>query len=306
MSNERDQEKLLAQWLTGELSDQDKEQLEQEGGLDELRFALDDVDNWRLPEMNTFKGLADVKERIAEQAPSTLRRQVFFQPWMRYAAAIVLIAAAVFVFRNMTATGPLTLSTGIGESLSHALPDGSTVNIDAVSSIAYQSKNWEDDREVNLEGRALFTVRSGSDFEVVSKSGLVKVLGTVFEVNDRGTTFGVRCFEGKVSVETEGQKEILTPGQGLIVTKTGLQRIEFNDEAPGWIENQLYYNNTSLSAIFSDLERYYDVQFDIDAAKGERRYTGLIPSNNLESVLQLLSLPMNMTYTRNGDTIVFE
>ena len=305
MSNERDQEKLLAQWLTGELSDQERSQLEQEEGLDELRFALDDVEQWRVPEMNTLKGLADVKQRIAKQ-PEAPPKQVFFQPWMRYAAAIVLIAAAVFIFRILSPSGPLTISTGIGEFTSHVLPDGSKVDIDAVSSITYETKGWEDDRKINMEGRALFIVQKGSDFEVISKSGSVKVLGTVFEVNDRGSTFGVRCFEGKVSVETGGQNEILTPGQGIIVGDSGLERIEFNMDAPGWIGKELNYKEIPVSDVLEDLKRYHDVEIEWPQDQQDLPFTGKVPANDLDAILTSLSLVFDLEYTRSDNTIVFK
>ena len=307
MSNEADQEKLLARWLSGDVSESEKELLAKEKGLDDLRFALDDLKGWKVPELDVKAGLTDLRARLDEQAAPKQTKQVFFQPWLRIAASVVLIAAVYYVFNSLLSAGPTTITTGYGETLSHVLPDGSVVNLDANSSISYSAKNWDDSRALDLDGRALFTVQKGESFTVDTDEGSVTVLGTIFDVKQREEgLISVDCYEGLVRVDIDTQEELLKAGQGLMALNGQVTRKAIDGSGPEWLTLKSTYSNVALTEVVSTLEEFYGINITIPASERATPFTGELDYSNLDNALQVLSTVFELEYTRTGDKVVFE
>ncbi len=310
MSNEAEQEKLLARWLSGELSPEELQRLEAEGGLDDLRFALDDIDRWKLPDMDVDRGLENVMDRAFREPPQKKGKQAFFQPLMRIAASLLLVAAAYFVINNLLTSGATTIITGPGETLSHVLPDGSQVELDANSSLTYTQKDWDEERNLSMEGRVLFTVEKGSSFKVDTKSGSVTVLGTVFDVERFDTDLlKVNCYEGRVRVDLlpANTKELLNAGQGLISEKSTVTRLTVDPQRPDWVRQISQYENVNLSTVISDLERHHGVDINLPAQLATKPFTGELFYGDLDKALTNLSSMFELKYTRTAEgEIVFE
>lgn len=310
MSNEAEQEKLLARWLSGELSPEELQRLEDEGGLDDLRFAIDDIERWKLPDMDIESGLENVMDRAFREPPQKKAKEVFFQPLIRIAASLLLVAAAYFVINNLLTAGATTITTGPGETLSHVLPDGSQVELDANSSLTYTQKNWDDERNLSMEGRVLFTVEKGSSFKVDTKSGAVTVLGTIFDVERLDTDLlKVNCYEGRVRVDLlpANTKELLNAGQGLISEKNTVTRLTVAPQRPAWVRQISQYENASLSTVISDLELYHGVDIHLPAQLATKPFTGELFYGDLDSALDNLSSIFELKYTRTAEgEIVFE
>ncbi|MCE7991563.1 MAG: hypothetical protein HEP71_06270 [Roseivirga sp.] len=310
MSNEAEQEKLLARWLSGELSPEELQKLEAEGGLDDLRFALDDLERWKVPDMDIDRGLEDVMDRAFREPPAKQSKQVFFQPLLRIAASLLLVAAAYFVINNLLTSGATTITTGAGETLSHVLPDGSQVELDANSSISYTQKDWDEERNLSMEGRALFTVQKGSSFKVDTEDGSVTVLGTIFDVERFDTDLmKVNCYEGRVRVDFSNpiSKELLSAGQGLISVQGSVSRVTVAPQRPDWVRQINQYNNTKLSSVISDLERHHGVSIDLPAAYANELFNGELFYGDLDKALDNLASIFELKYTRTTEgKVVFE
>lgn len=310
MSNEAEQEKLLARWLSGELSPEEEQQLEAEGGLDDLRFAMDDLKHWKVPDMDVAKGLEDVMDRAFQEPAQKKTKQVFFQPLLRIAASLLLVVGAYFVMTYLLTSGATTITTGFGETLSHTLPDGSVVNLDAQSSITYTQKDWDDERNLSMTGRALFTVQKGSQFKVDTESGSVSVLGTIFDVQRLDTdVLKVNCYEGRVRVDltTVNARELLDAGQGLIYDNKTVTRMLVAKERPKWVDQITEYTNTPLSTVIADLERYHDVSITLPAKYANEPFKGELFYGDLDKALTNLSGMFELKYTRSAEgQVVFE
>lgn len=310
MSNEAEQEKLLARWLSGELSPGELQQLEAEGGLDDLRFALDDLERWKVPDMDVALGLEDVMDRAFREPPVKQSKQVFFQPLLRIAASLLLVVAAYFVMNNLLTSGATTISTGAGETLSHVLPDGSQVELDANSSISYTQKDWDEERNLSMEGRVLFTVQKGSSFQVDTEGGSVTVLGTIFDVERfNRDLMKVNCYEGRVRVDLSSpeSKELLGAGQGLISEQGQVTRISVATQRPDWVRQIKQYSNTQLSSVIADLERHHGVSIDLPAKYANEVFNGELFYGDLDKALSYLAPMFEFKYTRTAEgKVVFE
>ena len=120
--------------------------------------------------------------------PSKFSRFLIPGIWTGIAATfgIVLIGALVWY---VTFHPTVEYRTGYGETRQVTLPDGSTVLLNANSSLEF-SENWQpaDEREVWLEGEAFFEV-TPVVFSSVTKP--IKVCGTRWGIADRGEGY---CF----------------------------------------------------------------------------------------------------------------
>ncbi|GAB2553646.1 FecR family protein [Spirosoma aerophilum] len=210
------------------------------------------------------------------------------------------------------------IHTTFGENRTVTLPDGSTVLLNGNTTLTY-TDGWTDDksREVWLDGEGFFTVTKkshrGSRVKFVTHtSGLdITVLGTQFNVNTRRGSTAVTLVEGKVQLSKPGEpagKVIeMKPGQ-FAATKPSVEAVEIREEKPqlhtSWVEHQFVFDNTSLSEIAQQLQDTYGLTIvfeDDDLAN--RRFTGNLSNQSIETLLATLSLTFDLTAYRTGDRI---
>ena len=151
---------------------------------------------------------------------------------------------------SKTATGTVlynTLSTPIGGQYQVTLVDGTTVWLNAGSSVRYPTVFAGAERKVEITGEAYFEVAKDKHkpFKVAVKlasgeGGEVEVLGTHFNVNayDDEATIRTTLLEGSVKVTKAGSSVQLKPGQQLQSNPSSAQNKVINDadleEAVAW------------------------------------------------------------------------
>lgn len=147
--------------------------------------------------------------------------------WSAVAAFALLAAVGAWLWFQ-----PITVTSPPGSSLSHTLPDGSVVELNGGSRLAY-SRTFStiallegDRRAVEVEGEAYVEVRSGQrPFVIRTTSAHVEALGTAFSVRtDRASQTHVALAEGSVRVQGRrgaGRSVTLQPGQAVRVKTDG-------------------------------------------------------------------------------------
>ncbi len=302
MSEELENKELIARWLSGELSEEEKATLAQRKDLGDLKAVLDDVSTWSLPPVDTEASLKRLRAKTAAK-PET--KVISMRPFYRVAAAIALLATVWFVYDYTSASGTIDLKTGLAETLIHDLPNGSVITLGAVSSASYDKDNWDDDRLIDLVGQAYFDVESGAKFTVNTAYGDVTVLGTQFDILTVNGALKVNCFEGSVAVSSDSGREVLKQGEGVIFEKGTFERISFASTSPAWTGGSSVYQATDLDDVVNDLKRYYDVSLRLPANLLDQSFTGSFPHNDLESALSSIFVPLEIQYTLepNGSVV---
>ena len=121
-------------------------------------------------------------------SPQTTRRRSIRTTWL-YAASILLCLVigwqAERLFTPQTESYPVIVETETGQQAKVKLPDGSSVWLNACSTLSYTTGNWKKERNVTLHGEAIFDVKSqnGKPFYVHTAHYKIKVLGTNFDVS---------------------------------------------------------------------------------------------------------------------------
>ncbi|OEK01185.1 hypothetical protein BFP97_06525 [Roseivirga sp. 4D4] len=305
MSAELENKEIIARWLSGDLSEEEKATLAQRDDLGDLKAVLDDVSTWSLPPVDTEASLQRLRAKTAAPKPET--KVISFRPFLRVAAAIALLATVWFVYDANTNSGLVDLNTGLAETIEHELPNGSIITLGAVSSASYDKGAWEDERLIDLEGQAFFDVESGAKFTVNTAYGDVTVLGTEFDVQTINGALKVNCFEGSVAVISSDRQEILKPGEGILFENGTFERVSFNNRTPNWTGALSIYELTDLDDVVNDLKRYYQVEINLPDDLADESYSGSFSHNNLEEALRSIFTPLEIAYTLGADgTVVFE
>ncbi|MGN6417977.1 MAG: FecR family protein [Pseudobacter sp.] len=163
-----------------------------------------------------------------------------------------------------------TLSNPRGSKVVNlVLADGSTVWLNAASSITYPTAFVGGERVVEITGEAYFEVanKKGKMPFMVKKGDMqVRVLGTHFNVNayDNESNIKVTLLEGSVQVGSANIKrpEILRPGQQAeVYPDEKLRVIDKVDTSRtmAWKNGYFDFNNADLPVMMRQLERWYDI-----------------------------------------------
>ncbi|CAL1518826.1 FecR domain-containing protein [Chitinophaga sp. MM2321] len=263
--------------------------------------------------------------------------------WLRYAAiwtGIAAIAGGSFLWWNYAAkqhAAGTAVAVLKQVSLPHGapektiLPDGSTVWLNAGSSIRYASNFILNKREVFLDGEAYFDVKhdEAHPFLVHVGNVVIKVLGTEFNVQayPHEGRIETTLIKGKVQVQIDGKPDheiTLTPNEKLTVINKvfvrpkapeGQEALSFQvqDVSPrkdaqirevAWLDDKLTFLNEPFDALAKRMERRYGVtiQFTDTLLKNES-LNGTFENENIGKALNVLQMATPFHYRIQHDTV---
>ncbi len=251
--------------------------------------------------------------RSREEAWEQLQARLPHMRWHRRLLPLLGAAAAAALLFTLTfvLTGITTFTTVTGEIRPLLLPDSSHVSLGEKSRLRYNRHTWRLRRKISLTGSAFFSVRHGQRFTVTTACGSVSVLGTRFSVLARSDHFLTRCYEGRVQVTPRlGKQAILHPGLYLETTtdRPNTQPRKFDiHHHPPWNTRQHTFHNTPLNNVLNILAKQYHLQISFNPViTHERYYTGHLPDHDEEKALEMVCLPMGLTWKRTNGIINIE
>ena len=244
-------------------------------------------------------------------------RKLFIYTSMKYAAmAIVLIASTFFATRsiyNNVSTDEVmnTLYVPAGQRAKLTLQDGSTVWLNANSTLTYPSKFARKGRNVSVEGEAYFdiTPNNKKPFVVNTKDVNMRVLGTQFNVHSYPETDFIRTdlIEGSLLVyksNFEAGGITLKPNEQLTVTGNQmlLSKIE-SDNYFLWKDGVYAFENKKLTDIIDMLQLYYDVKIIVeDPEIFNVPYTGKFRQRDgIDEILRILQKIRKFNIIKDSD-----
>ena len=293
-------EDLIKKWLDNALTTEEFQAFKQLEDYNEL-VALDNgLKQFKAEDFNTDLELQRLTNSL-ENAPKKTTN------WLKPLLRIAAILAICFGSYYYTTTLDTSVETLMAQKETITLPDASTVTINALSSITFNKHSWNDDRALSLEGEGYFKVAKGSKFKVNTPVGTITVLGTEFNVKQRANYFEVTCYEGSVNVEYNANSTVLKPGDSFLVIDGKLiDKALVSNVAPYWINNESRFTSMPFKTIISEFERQYNVTFNVNTINEEQLFTGSFTHNDMDLALKAITLPLNLTYTKNEGTIILK
>lgn len=289
MKNYDSDETFLGRWIAGELSDEELAHFKKTETYRQYKLINEESQHLRGPEIDVETALKNVKQNIKYE---TTKAKVL-NLWQIAGAAAILVLLLGFYLNSSK-----TITSNIGGTQTIVLEDGSTIDLNANSSISYKRFFWSKDKTVILKGEAYFTVSKGDDFKVETSKGTVKVLGTKFNIKDR-TNFELKCYEGKVGFSLKNKKspnEILTKGMQFNIESNETKKLTFNEDIPSWREGISKFNERPLYLVLEELTHYFDIDFDTTDIDTDRLFSGSFNHSDLDLALKATLVPMGIKY----------
>lgn len=220
------------------------------------------------------------------------------------AAAVILVSFLAlpqierfFTSSRIAADGA---TTARGEIANYTLPDGSTLTLDAASTvrIAFNDKQ----RVVYLSGgEGFFDVKHNPNrpFVVVAGKKRVVVAGTKFNVDyfPKESDMEVAVVEGLVNVTfpTPNAGNVTMPIKQNEVVQfpangSTIRRPMSAARASAWREGKLYFDDAQLSEVLASVNRYFQKPLIVSNPEmGKRTVTGMFRAGDLNAVLVSLN-----------------
>ena len=293
-------EELISKWLDNNLNDQEFEAFKNLEDYDDLVKLNNNLQAFKADNYDTSKQLENVLSAIKSKKQQPTH---WFKPLMRVAA----ILAVCFSLYYFTTTLDTTISTEYAQKTTIELPDASRVSLNAKSHLAFNKKDWKNEREVELHGEAFFKVAKGSSFKVKTTSGTVTVYGTQFNVKQRDNYFEVICYEGLVGVTYNSQETKLKPGNSfLIIDGKIIVKEKENRTMPSWLNNASTFMSLPYKTVIAEFERQYHVDITLIGIDSEQLFTGSFAHDNMDLALKSITLPLRATYSKSNNTITLK
>lgn len=253
----------------------------------------------------------EVLDELAVQPRPAPRRPAPTRRWLVGGGMAIAAGLAALVVMPAVegASSVQTYTTARGERQRITLADGSVVDLNAETRLTVRFVRRE--RRVELgEGQAIFDIAHDPSrpFTVEASGRAVRVLGTEFDVRNRGGDVVVTVARGRVQVRPvassrSGQAFALTPGQRLAIRRTGAADLSAVDpqEALGWRAGRLVYRGEPLADVVADLNREFAEQIEVtDPALARLPVTGVIVLDDQASVAARLSLMLPVRSVPSG------
>lgn len=285
-------EEAILKFLNGELTKEEISKFSKTEDFELLNKIDKQLERLEIPDFETEEKLSELETRLDGKSV------IFPVNWYHIAASILIIGFSFFYFFYHPET---IYETSSAEHLAFYLPDSSFVKLNADSKISFTSQTWEENRRIELSGEAYFEVRKGSRFTVESQNGTVSVLGTKFNINDRGKYYFVDCFEGKVQVTATSFDEILTEFQSIQVLDKKWERLSHKFNISPWVNRESKFDNMPLSFILEEMERQFNIIIRPDNIDVNQKMTLSFEHNDIQGALNIVAKPLNSTFIKSGN-----
>lgn len=291
---------LLRRYLQGEATKAERAAVEQwYTTLEDTSFRL--TDDLAQKEQIRQSLLLALPTHIATQKPRTFILH-------RYAAVacIIISLGALWFFNRKQA---VKLETGISAIKTAVLPDGSTVTLNAASSLVIPPDFGNKERRVILSGEAFFEVKPdpAHPFKVSHGSITTTVLGTSFNIRAYHQA-KISVVTGRVQVATATAQYILQQQEILQQQPSGelLKGREDTASMAQWRSRMLDFNGYTIADMAAALQREYPVSIRLMATPADTaHYNITFHKENIDNILKVMSRLTGMSYqTVQGQIII--
>lgn len=250
------------------------------------------------------------------------RKNQIIRIWaaMAGAAAVTVFVTAAWYYQSM-----IVIQTGSGVLQTVVLPDSSTVQLNANSSVAYRRAwNWLSKREVYTTGETLLEVRhlnkdmadirEEERFTAYTGDLAVEVLGTKFNLKNRDNKVTVSLLEGRIALRNlkhAGETKILTPGDVVVDGIQGFRNLSADkknvQQSVAWTQKTFTGENLSVSDLINEFRYVYGKEIIVsDTAFLNRKIDGRISLSSQESIIYTIANILQANIRMEKDTIYLD
>ncbi len=296
------QENYLAKWLNNELTETELAEFKNSDEYASYQRILEVSSTLEAPDFDVENAFEALRNKRTLQETKVVQLKPF-KRFLRVAAAVTIIMVGSYFYLN---TLNENIATQFAENKEVVLPDTSEILLNADSQISYSKKKWDKERKVSLEGEAFFKVAKGKRFTVSTDQGIVEVLGTQFNVENRKGFFEVTCFEGLVSVTFNNKETKLPAGTSfLVIDGKVIEAEKPNTTTPSWMNNESSFKSIPLKYVLDEFQRQHNIKVETQNIDINKLFTGTFSNTNIDLALQSISVPSQIKFKLEGQKVLF-
>jgi ferric-dicitrate binding protein FerR (iron transport regulator) len=346
-----EEKRAIVNYLLGELTTNDSELLNRWLEKNKTNKLIFDQfsDIWQASSHNNLSkqidadnAWRDFQNQINIQDKKT--RNIFWNEIIRIAAVFIValfLGGLGYYFIDQkketnSKSGFVEYVSPLGSRSFVKLADGSTVWLNAGSTLTYKNSFGKENRELQLTGEAFFEVKKNKKIPFIVKTSEIDIiaLGTKFNVKaySEEKTIETTLIEGSVKLESSSVKladnlflkpnekavftkknksvELIAKNQNINQTspqvKSKLEIIEAVEPDPiiSWKDQRWVICNEKLGDLAVKLERRFDVNFifDSDLLK-DYSFRGTLEDETLEQILEAIKFSSPINYVIDQKTV---
>lgn len=239
--------------------------------------------------------------------------------WRKLAASIAILTVVSFTVYFFSQSSPPQASSVVyeehimkaGQRATFTLEDGTTIILNANSSLRFPTRFDRDKREVFLSGEAFFQVTRDLSRPFLVHAGhlTTQVLGTSFNIRLTKGSATVSVASGKVRVTDGNVFELVYPKEKIVYVdgEKSMVKVQTNlEDELAWKDNTIIFRDAPLSQAAIKLHEFYghSVQFENEMQK-KCLITGKFSNKPVQVVLNAISFSTGIQYRITGNTIIF-
>ncbi|MGE7773700.1 FecR family protein [Chitinophaga sp. NPDC101104] len=311
LSNEH-MDTLIARDIEGTISGAEKQELTGWLREDPSNQAYYDAlkDTWHLaadawnemPEPDTAANWERFSQKIETAAPAQLKvAHRGRSKWLAAAGVAAIIATGITIFFNRSDKN-VTLAATTEKQL-FTLPDGSKVYLNRHSTLQYNERFAQNNRDITLQGEAFFDVAPNETHPFIVHAGAsqTEVLGTSFGIKAYGEEpVRLNVVTGKVAFSNANRKSdalVLTAGHAATVQADNAPKAETATDPnfTSWKDDRLVFQHVPLSATFEAMEDYFGITIKVDdPSLADLDYMGTFDQPDVDSMFKVIAASTNV------------
>jgi transmembrane sensor len=317
MNTDEKYKQLIARFLSGEASEEEKLELKSwiDGSEENFRLFEHFEKVWKLSPQsdnivfNQQEAWKNIQEKIRLETNSG-QTMVVTEKNLSLRKYFLIVSAAAAILILAFILQPFITNSPKAKVISHfaqenklekiILDDSSTVFLKRGAVLSYDDNYNSKNRLVQLEGEAFFDVKSNAalPFRIETALGQIEVIGTSFNVlsDVENGAFKVSVISGKVKMEAPpGSNESIILGaneQGIYeAASLRLQKQALTDmNFLAWKTGLLIFEQTSLADVIETLAGTFNLSIESSRDLSDLRLTARFNNEKPEDIFKTLSI----------------
>ncbi len=307
---------LLSRYFSGEATENELQQLdawlaesdENEAYFDQMTLLYQE--SAMLPPVHEYdmeRALSDFSNYMNKNSKLPERRKFTLSPFYKVVAASVILLLGMFTFYILyEPIRPVRLVAD--DSIQEfTLYEDAILTLEPNSQIIYSSENTN---EVELKGKATFTVDSNQEKKLLVQAGetFIRDIGTIFTINAYHPldSVVVEVFEGEVLFYTGENKGILVSENETAVYYAKTK--EFFLIGMQETEEEIIFSSTPLYEVVNILSARYNVNISIKSSDLQDMQISVSfdKHESIDNILEIVAETLGLDISKDNDTYLIK
>lgn len=304
MKKSVNQDTYLAKWISEELNDSEMKSLVSENDFHSYTLLKERISGMKSIPIDIENIYEQLKQKKLSPIYKVRKTRTILKPFYAVAAILFLFVGIVSYHSGLFGSLHVLTST---QSEKLVIGENIILHVYKNSSITQNAPLYNFNEVEFKYGEVYSEVKKGQDFKIKTEQGTVEVLGTKFKVKSNDGFLSVMCFEGSVKVTHHDDEYIVEAGKSFnSIDRRVVAIIDSNSFKSNSTILYHEFKSTRLVDIKAFLEDAYNVKITLPEDVLYRKYTGVLPIDDLELSIRLIASSFKLHYEINRGYVYFK